>query len=111
MFTALSIRVKVGNPDEHPAQPRYLNMPMLVLGVGVELPAEDDGVLVPFPVETVFGLVVVLTTAEELPLTGLVGEDVWPVLFTDGFITMLAMLDVGTELEEPAEEGDVLVIL
>jgi hypothetical protein len=53
----------------------------------------------------------VLTTAEELPLTGLVGEDVWPVLFTDGFITMLAMLDVGTELEEPAEEGDVLVIL
>lgn len=110
MFTALSIRVKVGKPDEDPAQPKYLNVPMLVMGVGVELPAENDDVLVPFPVEAVIEIVV-LTMAEELPLTGLVGEDDGPVPFPCGVVPVLATLDVGTELEEPVEEGDVLVPL
>ena len=110
MPIALSIKIKVGKPNEDPAQPRYLNVPMLVLGVGVEPPAEIDGVPVPFPVEPVVALVV-LIIMEESPLAGLVGEDDGLLPLPDGTVPVLATLDVGTVLEKGVEEGDALVPL
>jgi hypothetical protein len=110
MPIALSIKIKVEKPNEDPAQPRYLNVPMLVLGVGVEPPAEIDGVPVPFPVEPVVAFVV-LIIAEDLPLAGLVGEDDGLVPLPGRTVPVLATLDVGTVLEEGVEEGDALVPL
>lgn len=77
--------------------------------VGVEPPAELDGLLVAFPVGLEIGLEVVIILGE-LPLKELVREnDGVPAL--PGEILVLATPDIGPELEELVKLCDLIVPL